>query len=81
MYWNTISYNSEEFLKGLTLTWDVLKFSPLTINRNAMWLTLTWDVLKWKLAHPTIGYPYGLTLTWDVLKSFYRLKNIVYCTD
>ena len=68
-----MKYNTEGTLSsklfGLTLTWDVLKFT-CRFFRSAHYnrLTLTWDVLK-SLCHGAIWMmERWLTLTWDVLK-------------
>ena len=61
----------------LTLTWDVLKWSPnynpAAIRRG---LTLTWDVLKLSKGKEKIWLKKGLTLTWDVLKLIYTVAWI-----
>ena len=65
--------------KGLTLTWDVLKFLHLGVVLILLFrLTLTWDVLKLSSTFPTFRLSFRLTLTWDVLKSpaiFPRRRN------
>ena len=48
MYWNLERSNIHEHNKGLTLTWDVLKWQWLCWYSWFWWrLTLTWDVLKY----------------------------------
>ena len=54
MYWNNIlSVRLIMAMKGLTLTWDVLKCKcELKVSNFTCRLTLTWDVLKsWNIIY------------------------------
>ena len=58
-----------EYIRGLTLTWDVLKWERHELQYTSTYrLTLTWDVLKSAQASNVLASVYRLTLTWDVLK-------------
>ena len=47
MYWNEMVHSFFNALKGLTLTWDVLKLhGNIGVTTATARLTLTWDVLK-----------------------------------
>ena len=70
MYWNLKELMRKIICqKGLTLTWDVLKYYVKPDNASGdIRLTLTWDVLKLNNEFQVMRKMSRLTLTWDVLK-------------
>ena len=68
MYWNEMVHSFFNALKGLTLTWDVLKSgigSKLWIYN---WININMRCIEIKFNGPIETQQDWLTLTWDVLK-------------